>query len=55
MSGHPVLYLNDGQNLFEDRLSMSGASWRVGETAAKLIAEGALPHFVVVSQARDGL
>lgn len=34
---------------------MSGASWRVAETAAKLIAEGAVPQFVVVSRSSKTL
>ena len=38
--GWPVLYLNDGQNLFDDKLSFSGCSWRAAATAASLIASG---------------
>lgn len=43
-----MLYLNDGQNLFDDRLSFSGHSWRVAQTASQLISSGVLPGFVVV-------
>lgn len=47
-SGFPLLFLNDGQNLFDDRMSLSGNSWRVAETCAHLITSGQLPTFVVV-------
>jgi hypothetical protein len=43
-----VLLLNDGQNLFDDSLSFSGASWRVGATLSHMIAAGALPKCVAV-------
>lgn len=48
---YPVLYLNDGQNLFGPATSPSSpgaATWRVGEAAGTLIASGAVPPFVVV-------
>ena len=38
---YPVLYMQDGQNLFEpDTAFLKGEHWRVGETATRLIAEG---------------
>jgi len=46
--GWPVLYLNDGQNKFEDWLAHQGVSWRAGYTASDLIARGELPPFLVV-------
>ena len=37
----PVLYLHDGQNLFDPETSfIKGNYWRVGETADALIARG---------------
>lgn len=45
---YPVLYLNDGQNVFDDSLSFSGCSWRAGGAAAQLITTGRLPPFIVV-------
>ncbi|GLC43983.1 hypothetical protein PLESTM_001542400 [Pleodorina starrii] len=45
---YPVLYLNDGQNLYGDMPTLSGQSWHAAEAAAGLIAGGALPPFVVV-------
>lgn len=50
----PVLVLNDGQNLFDDALSFSGASWRVGATIASMSAAGSLPKCVAVGIDNDG-
>ncbi|KAG2497276.1 hypothetical protein HYH03_004860 [Edaphochlamys debaryana] len=47
--GYPVLWMNDGQNMFEDWLAHQGVSWRVGYTAAEVIASGDVPPFVVVA------
>jgi len=46
--GWPVIYLNDGQNLFDPPMSLSGHSWKAADTAAALIRSGALPPFVIV-------
>lgn len=45
---YPVLYLNDGQNLFEPATSFTGVEWQVDETADRLIREGAIAPMVVV-------
>ena len=45
---YPVLYLNDGQNLFEAATSYAGVEWQVDETADRLIREGAVPPMVIV-------
>ncbi len=45
---YPVLYLNDGQNLFEAETSYTGVEWQVDETADRLIREGAVPPMIVV-------
>src|ERR1700685_4463339 len=45
---YPVLYLNDGQNLFEASTAFAGAHWQVGETASRLIAEKKIPPLVIV-------
>lgn len=45
---YPVLYCNDGQNVFGDCQTLSGNSWRVAQTAAELIQTGRLPPFMVV-------
>jgi predicted alpha/beta superfamily hydrolase len=45
----PVLYLEDGQNLFDPATSfIPGVYWRVGETADELIAQGAIQPLVIV-------
>ncbi|HEX7069414.1 MAG TPA: alpha/beta hydrolase-fold protein [Rhodothermales bacterium] len=44
---YPVLYLHDGQNVFDHR--SVGAEWRVDETAERLISEGAVDPFIVVA------
>jgi enterochelin esterase-like enzyme len=45
---YPVLYLNDGQNLFEAATSYTGVEWQVDETAERLIREGAVPPMIIV-------
>jgi enterochelin esterase-like enzyme len=45
---YPVLYLNDGQNLFETATSFTGVEWQVDETADRLIREGAVPPMIIV-------
>ena len=45
---YPVLYLNDGQNLFEASTSFTGVEWQVDETADGLVREGAIPPMMIV-------
>ena len=45
---YPVLYLNDGQNLFDPATAFAGVHWRVGETAARLIAEQRIRPLIIV-------
>jgi predicted alpha/beta superfamily hydrolase len=45
---YPVLYLNDGQNLFESSTSFTGVEWGVDETADRLIREVAVPPMIIV-------
>ena len=45
---YPVLYLNDGQNLFESVSAFNGVEWQVDETADRLIREGAVPPLIIV-------
>ncbi|MFZ0201194.1 MAG: alpha/beta hydrolase-fold protein [Candidatus Sulfotelmatobacter sp.] len=45
---YPVLYLHDGQNLFESSSSFTGVEWGVDETADRLIREGAVPPMILV-------
>ena len=45
---YPVLYLNDGQNLFESATSFTGVEWGVDETADRLIRGGVIPPLIIV-------
>ena len=45
---YPVLYLNDGQNLFEPSTSFTGVEWQVDETAERLIREGLISPMIIV-------
>ncbi len=46
---YPVLYLQDGQNLFDGATSyMQGQEWRVDETAEKLIRTGEIEPLIIV-------
>jgi enterochelin esterase-like enzyme len=45
---YPVLYLNDGQNLFDPSRAFGGVTWRVAETASALIEAGRIPPIVIV-------
>jgi len=45
---YPVLYLNDGQNLFEASTAFGGVEWGVDETADRLIREGTIPPMMIV-------
>jgi enterochelin esterase-like enzyme len=45
----PVLYMQDGQNLFDPATSfIPGMHWRMGETADELIAAGAIQPLIIV-------
>ena len=45
---YPVLYLNDGQNLFEVVSAFGGVEWQVDETANRLIRAGLVPPMIIV-------
>ena len=45
---YPVLYLNDGQNLFEPGTSFNGVEWQVDETSDRLIREDVIPPMIIV-------
>lgn len=44
---YPVLYLHDGQNVFDD--VAAGAEWQVDETAQRLVSTGAIGPLIVVA------
>ena len=43
-----VLYLNDGQNLFDPSRAFAGNTWRVAETVNWLVSEQRIPPILVV-------
>lgn len=45
---HPVLFLHDGQNLFEASRAFGGVTWGVRETVARLVRRGDIPPLVIV-------
>ncbi len=50
----PVLYLLDGQNVFEDHAAFGGRSWRAGETAAQLIERRTIEPVLLVAIDNSG-
>jgi len=45
---YSVLYLNDGQNLFDPFRAFAGVTWQVGETAADLVRRRRIPPLLIV-------
>jgi len=45
---YPVLYLNDGQNLFDPATAFGGVEWQVDETAERLIQERRIEPLIIV-------
>ena len=45
---YPVLYMHDGQNLFDASLAFGGNEWHADETAQKLIEGGQIPPMIIV-------
>jgi predicted alpha/beta superfamily hydrolase len=44
----PVLYMQDGQNLFDPKTAFASVAWQVDETAQKLILEKKIPSLIIV-------
>lgn len=51
---YPVLYMHDGQNLYDHKLSYSGQSWEVLETLEKLETKENFWGVIVVGIDNDG-
>jgi enterochelin esterase-like enzyme len=51
---YPVLYLNDGQNLFESSTAFGGVEWGVDETADRLIRAGVVHPLIIVGLDNTG-
>lgn len=50
---YPVLYMHDGQNLFDESTSFAG-EWRADETAERLIGEAKIRPVIIVAIANAG-
>jgi len=46
---YPVLYVHDGQNVFDPATSFIGVDWGIDETMTRLIAEKKIPEVIVVA------
>ena len=45
---YPVLYLQDGQNLFDPAKAAFGVEWKAGETADALLEQGKIEPVIIV-------
>ena len=45
---YPVLYMSDGQNLFDPRIANTGVDWGVDESIVRLMEAGVIPPVIVV-------
>src|SRR3982074_853080 len=50
----PVLYLNDGQNVFDAATSFGGIEWGVDETAQRLVKQQLIEPVIIVAVANIG-
>ena len=51
---YPVLYLHDGQNVFDAATSFGGVEWGVDETAQRLVNEKLIEPVIIVAVANAG-
>jgi len=51
---YPVLYLQDGQNVFDAATSFAGVEWGVDETAQFLIGKKLIEPLIIVAIANTG-
>jgi hypothetical protein len=45
---YPVLYMSDGQNLFDPRIANTGVDWGIDESVVRLVERGVMPPIIVV-------
>jgi pimeloyl-ACP methyl ester carboxylesterase len=45
---YPVLYMSDGQNLFDPRIANTGSDWGVDEAVVRLVRRGTIRPVIVV-------
>src|SRR5438552_17837759 len=51
---YPVLYLQDGQNVFDAATAFAGVEWGVDETAQRLIRRRLIEPLIIVAGANTG-
>jgi predicted alpha/beta superfamily hydrolase len=51
---YPVLYLHDGQNVFDAATAFGGVEWRVDETAQELVKKRLIQPLIIVAVANMG-
>ena len=51
---YPVLYAQDGQNLFDPKTAFAGVDWGLGETCDRLIAAGEMAPAIIVAPYNTG-
>ena len=54
MRRYPVLYLHDGQNVFDAATSFAGVEWGADETAQRLTAAKLIEPIIIVAVANTG-
>lgn len=52
---YPVLYLHDGQNLFDPATAFAGQTWSADATADELIRRGAIEPLIMVGMYHTGV
>src|SRR5436189_5253366 len=51
---YPVLYLHDGQNVFDAATAFAGVEWGVDETAQRLIGKKLIEPLIIVAVSNMG-
>lgn len=51
---YPVLYLHDGQNVFDATTAFGGVEWRADETADRLVEQKLIDPVIIVAVANTG-
>jgi len=51
---YPVLYMHDGQNLFDASTAFIGVEWRVDETVTRMVESGQIEPIIVVGVSNAG-
>jgi predicted alpha/beta superfamily hydrolase len=54
LATYPVLYMHDGQNLFDPNLAFGGNEWRVDETLDAAAQDGSIRELIVIAPENAG-